>query len=308
MTTPVLSESSYTSSTFAMGVLTLLVLVLASWGFEWQSYSLRASSGYPTLSRGAPGADSRARALLSPSGRTTGRLSLLPAVYLLTVLGFLAGTIATVTGALTVRSFLVALGGVLACYLLLGVYVSENIRLHLTEAGYRLKRTVLFRRRPVWSMLVGWATILVLLTIAGTVVLGLWTIAGGNGPLFVAVVVALGTVVVLYAVASVGVSLGPTESTVPFGRSSDRTTEGATSRTGGDFTTSGPFPRGGSARVTLRRLLPMVRGWVGVALLLVTGAGSMAVVWMVTDGGGTFLAALFVISVLLGGYVLTSSR
>lgn len=298
MTEPALTNPTYLSNSIALGVLTLVVLVLISRGFQWRSYAPRTTAGQASARN-----ESRSPSLERLADRTAERGSLLSVAYLLTVLGFLTGTVAAVTGILTVASFLTALGVAVATYLVFGLHVSGNIRRTARRWSYRMKRSVLFRRRPLWSMLVAWATVLVTLTVVGIAVVGLWTLAGGSDAAFVGVLAVFGTVVVIYAASSAGVALRPKEPISAWRRSTDETT----SRPIGRSAKRLPVQPGELVRGTLERVTPILRGWLGVSLLLVTGASVMAVVWVVTGGGTSFLAGLLVIAIGIVAYAVTSA-
>lgn len=130
--------------------------------------------------------------------------SLLVGAYVLVVLGALVGTLATVDGPIEGRTLVAGLGAVVAVYLVIGVYFADGIRRTLARTSYRLKKSVLFRRRPLWSMMIGWATFGAILLAIGALVVVLWTI--GVGPVgFVVLLLASGILVALYAASSVGV-------------------------------------------------------------------------------------------------------
>lgn len=171
----------------------------------------------------------------------------------------------------------------------------------LSKAGYRLKRHNGFRNRLVGSVLVGWTTVLLVLSVLGGFAVGLWYVSGGGAAAFLVALLALGAVVVLYAASSVGVELAPGPTTET-GGSGGRSATGGTGLPGSAIPARSRTTNGGASR----RIGPVVRGWIGALALLVGVAGGTVALWRISGGGVIFLAGLFVVGLVVAWYAVDS--
>jgi len=166
------------------------------------------------------------------------------------------------------------------------------------RAGYRVKRPVLFRRRPLGSMLAGWATFLAVLTLLAAFVIGAWVVTGG-GPAFLAVLFAFGAILALYVASTVGVS--PLPDPAPTTMSGSATTASRRTATTHTRSSRGIVPAPG-------RTLRVVRAWGTVALLFAVVGAVVVAVWHLSGGGLLFLACLSLVALALAAYVVDSIR
>lgn len=107
-------ETGYLASTLLMGLLGLGVLVLVLRARGWYEYTPQVAYGDLRAGREEPGS------ALSRYARSTNAWTV---AYLLLVLGFTAAVLVYLSGAITGLAVVYAVGGIVALYLVVGVYV-----------------------------------------------------------------------------------------------------------------------------------------------------------------------------------------
>lgn len=109
-----MADPAYLASTLVMGLLAVGIVALVVRGRRWRQYTPQAAYGMDA------GGGRPASALSKISGAT----STWTVAYLLLVLGFLAGAVVTLSGALPGPAVIVGLAAALLVYLVGGVYVA----------------------------------------------------------------------------------------------------------------------------------------------------------------------------------------
>lgn len=123
--------------------------------------------------------------------------------YVAVVIVLFSTTLATLYGKITEQMFLTGLGTELGIFFIVGVAVTDNFRVGIVHVAYRLKRSVLFRKNPLWSQLIGWMTFLSVLIILGVIFVATWYIIGGGGLAFIVALTVIGFIVITYASSAV---------------------------------------------------------------------------------------------------------
>jgi len=246
---------------------------------QWQSYS-------------PPTADQ----LYSPtgSGKSTrvfrsmrsSALHLAVLAYVVLIGGILVATIAVFKELVDPVVFVAGLTLITLAYALVGLYFVAQNRRWIHRYGYGLKRTVLFRRRPLWSMAVSWATFGTILAVIALVVASLWSL--GLGPTgFIGGIVVLALLVGIYGFTTADIN--------PFlGRPMGAAAGGSSRMTSNRGTGTRPS---GRSRRSLARAAHVMRGWVSVGIVGIVAVSVPVVLWEISGrigllGGITFLALL----------------
>jgi len=248
---------------------------------HWQSYS-------------PPTADQ----LYSPtgSGKSTrvfrsmrsSALHLAVLVYVVLIGGILVATIAVLEKSVDPVVFVACLTLIVAAYVPVGLYFVAQNRRWVRRYGYGLKRTVLFRRRPLWSMAVGWATFGTILVVIALVVAALWSIGlGPTGLIGGMAVLALLLVVYGFTTADVESFSGRPMGATAGGSSRTTSTRGSGTRSSGQ------------TRRSLARAVDVMRGWVSIGIVGFIAVSIPLVLWEIRGtvgllGGIAFLALLAV--------------
>lgn len=282
--------AGYLTSGVLMGLLAVTVVVLARGVRRWRSYSPRVvhdTGGKGLLESG----------LLPAVDRTW---TVIAVGYVALSLLVAAGTVATLAGALGLETFLLGLGVVFGCLALAAVYVTEPVRRAIVGAGYRLKKTVSFRGRPLWSMLVGWATVLFALAGLGAVFLAAWFLAGGSVA-FLAALFVPALVLAAYLVSTVGVSPRP-----KLARSGTTARRERSRRTG--LRSRLRRAPGRVAELRSARGTRVARGWVVVGVLFLGGVVVAVAIWRVSGGGVAFVGGLAAVAVALVANIASTVR
>lgn len=286
-----MTNTGYLMSSIGLGLLTIGVIVLLGRVRKWRSYS-------PQIGAGQYGRGGEAKSVRLPLVGSTNAWSIAAIVYVLAVFAVLTLTIGTLDESIGGEILLTSLAIIIGGYLLYGVCFSSGIPRFLKRAGYRLQRTVSFRRRPLWSMLLGYATFLAVLLTTAIVVLGLW-IAGSGSVGFLIALCVLGLVVALYVTSHTGVSV------IPSSHGGGARTTLATVR-GSPGSISGESSAG-EGRFDPGRVRPVLRGWLTIATLLVVGAAGAIALWHLGRGPIGFLAGLVVVIALAVGYAVAGT-
>lgn len=279
-------HDGYLASTLVLGALTVGLVAAVTRCREWRSYTPEIADV------GHEGRRLASALRLSVVGPVR-PVPLLTLAYVVLVLGVVGLTVGSVHGTIDHGVLVAGLGAVVAGFFAYGIVFSTGIPRLFGRLGYRIKRTVSFRGRPVWSLLMGWATFGTVLLVITVILVGLW-LALGNA---IAVLVVLGLgglVVVRYATSLAGVRLLPTTGgglgSLPSGRRRSPPDSPGRHRIGLQF--------------PVDRALPVLRGWVAIAGVLVLGATATAALWI---AGGTvgLLGGLGLAGVLATAYGVT---
>jgi len=169
----------------------------------------------------------------------------------------------------------------------------------IRRVGYGVHRRTGFRTLPVGSTAIGWLSFGTVLLAIGLVVLGLWIVGAGSIG-FLLTLALIGLLVARYVTSRAGVGLIPARATGG-GGSTVRTTSRLRSIRGADNTET-------EGRLELGRSLPVVRGWLIVALLLALGAAGFAGLWLLGDGPLGLLAGLLIVGIIAAAYAISSTR
>lgn len=130
------------------------------------------------------------------------------------------------------------------------------------------------------------------------VVLGLW-IAGAGSIGFLLALALIGLLVARYATSRAGVGSVPSP-TSGRGGSTVRTTARPPSTSGGGNTVT-------EGRFELGRALPVLRGWLTVAVLLVIGAAGSVSLWIVDGGPAGLLVGLALVGAVAAWYSVSGT-
>lgn len=154
--------------------------------------------------------------------------------------------------------------------------------------GYGIHWRSGFRSRPVGATIVGWLTFGTVLMVLGAAVIGLWFVGAGPMGLLVGLA-ALALLVAVYVGTSAEVSILPS-----FGGGRVHPTAGNPGRSLARTARGTSSVRG---RYDLTRTMPVVRGWIVIALLITVAAAGAVGLWQLTKGP---LGLLIGLGVLVG--------
>lgn len=117
--------------------------------------------------------------LVSPGFARNRFWSLAVVGYIGLVVVILGGMASSLEGNLHEAVLVLGLGTGLGLFFVAGVAPSERFWRGVAVPTYLLKRSVLFRRHPLWSQLVGWGTFFTVLVVLGVIFVGAWKVAAG---------------------------------------------------------------------------------------------------------------------------------
>lgn len=283
-----MTHLGYLSSAVILSLVLVSFVLVITHMREWRSYS-------PQIGAGRPEQRNRADSIYLPIIGPSNKLTLMATLYFVIIFAIIAATIATLYGSIGDQILIGALTTILGAYLVYGLIFSSRVPDYLNRYGYRLKQSVSFRRRPLWSLVIGYLTFLTILLSIGLIVIALW-IGGAGAVGFLIGLSVLLIIIVGYAVSSAQVSVFPA-SLGGIGQSAHK-------RTKPSFTNPIPNSLSGGGRFTHDRVWPVLRGWLNVTILLIVGTMGVAAIWWIGGGLIGFILGLCVVGILAAGYAV----
>lgn len=194
---PIMVQTEYLTVLIVMSVFLIGVVLCILRFWQWRTCT-RTPANIPLVQ-----SKSGAISLDEMDTSVTWYQNITVVAYVAVVIVLFSTTLATLYGKITEQMFLTGLGTELGIFFIVGVAVTDNFRVGIVHVAYRLKRSVLFRKNPLWSQLIGWMTFLSVLIILGVIFVATWYIIGGGGLAFIVALTVIGFIVITYASSAV---------------------------------------------------------------------------------------------------------